>query len=124
MNGVDGLGHAQQAQPLVGEDGHHVEQGILDVAAEDIAGHEQMGGMYFSGRALGRSRGHLRLSQLVEEGISSTAGPFQRHGPDPSAPHAYRRPWQRASFRNWEARTQVGGGDGVVGGRDSCLPAS
>ena len=52
--GVDGLGHhAQQAQPLVGEDGHHVEQGILDVTAEMLPVMNFVGGMYFSG-ALGK----------------------------------------------------------------------
>ena len=67
---MDSLGHhAQQAQLLVGQDGHHVEQGVLNVTAEDVAGHE-LRGRHILQRRIGEDlAGHLGLRQLVQERI-------------------------------------------------------
>ena len=83
--GVDGLGHhAQQVDLLVGEDGDHVEQRVLDMAPEDVARHELGGG--HPGRSPGPSRpGPARRgSRFLRRGRS------QRRGPDPSGTWAGR----------------------------------
>ena len=68
--GVDGLGHhAQQVDLLTGQDSHHVEQGVLHLAAEDIAGHELRGGHVLQGRLGEDLAGHLGLRQLIQEAV-------------------------------------------------------
>ena len=68
--GVDGLGHhAQQVDLLAGEDGDHVEQGVLHVAPEDVARHELGGRHVLEGRLGEDLPGHLGLSELVEEAV-------------------------------------------------------
>ena len=67
---MNGLGHhAQQVDFLAGEDGHHVEQGVLHMAAEHVAGHE-LGGRHVLQGGVGENlTGHLGLSELIEEAV-------------------------------------------------------
>ena len=114
---MDGLGHhAQQAQPLVGEDGHHVEQGILDVTAENVAGHELRGGHVLQ-RGVGEDlAGHLRLGQLVEEGVLHGGVHFE----GVAQTHlllAHTGVLGKGLVQELGGQNGVGGGDGVVGGQ-------
>ena len=43
------------------QDGHHVEQGVLNVTAEDVAGHELRGRHILQGRVGEDLAGHLGL---------------------------------------------------------------
>ena len=67
---MDGLGHhAQQVDLLARQDGDHVEEGVLDVAPEDVARHELGGGHIFERRPGEDLPGHLGLGQLVEKAV-------------------------------------------------------
>ena len=53
----------------VGPDAHHIEESVLDMAPEDIAGHELCRGHVFK-RSLGEDlAGHLSLGELQQEAV-------------------------------------------------------
>ena len=54
---------------LVGEDGDDIEEGILHMAAEDVARHKLRGGHVLQGSLGEDLPGHLGLRQLIEEAV-------------------------------------------------------
>ena len=67
---MDGLGrHTQQLDTLVRPNTDDVEQGVLNVAAEDIAGHELCGRHVLERGLRENLAGHLRLREFQQETV-------------------------------------------------------
>ena len=108
--------HAQQLQLLVRQNADHVKQRVLNVAAENIAGHELRGGHILQ-RGLGEDLpGHLRLGQLIQEGVLHAGVHLECMAQTHLLlPHA--GPQSEGFVEELGGQHGVGAGDSIVGGQ-------
>ena len=94
--------------------GHHVEQGVLNVAAEDVAGHELRGRHVLQRARWGRSHGPSAPAPAHRGSVFSTAGSISKAWPRPICSSRMPASFGEGLVQELGGEHGVGGGDGVV----------